>query len=82
MKKGETIQVENYQLGEKLGKGAFGVVYKGLDITTGQFVAVKRLPRSTLDAEALQVGHREPSRGVAACCPRRSRSYPCFTARG
>lgn len=49
--KGHTLQVGNYQLGEKLGKGAFGTVYKGLDMKTGQFVAVKRIAREFIDGE-------------------------------
>jgi len=51
--KGTAKQVEDYQLGEKLGKGAFGAVYKGLNVRSGQFVAVKRLRRQNLDEDAL-----------------------------
>jgi len=49
------IRLARQQLGEQLGKGAFGVVVKGLDITTGQFVAVKRLPREAIDEKKMMV---------------------------
>ena len=32
-----------YSLGEKLGRGAFGSVYRGLDTETSQFVAIKTI---------------------------------------
>ncbi|KAL0082583.1 kinase-like domain-containing protein [Phycomyces blakesleeanus] len=32
-----------YQLGNCIGKGQFGSVYRGLDLTTGEIVAVKRV---------------------------------------
>jgi serine/threonine protein kinase len=51
--KGMAKQVEDYQLGEKLGKGAFGAVYKGLNVRSGQFVALKRMRRENLDEDAL-----------------------------
>lgn len=31
-------------LGEVLGKGGYGVVYKGWNSETGEFVAVKQIP--------------------------------------
>jgi serine/threonine protein kinase len=36
-------RIGSYQIGEALGKGAFGTVYKGLDIETGETVAIKRV---------------------------------------
>jgi serine/threonine protein kinase len=44
-----------YQLGETLGKGAFGTVYKGLDVENGDFVAIKQIncndiPRGQLES--------------------------------
>merc|ERR1712137_1454093 len=48
-----TMQVGNYQLGAKLGKGAFGAVYKGLDLKTGQFVAIKRIGLDRIDGDQM-----------------------------
>lgn len=39
----EAQVIGQYQLGEMLGKGAFGVVYRGLNMETGAFVAVKQI---------------------------------------
>ena len=36
-------RIGHYQIGEALGKGAFGTVYKGLNIETGETVAIKRV---------------------------------------
>jgi len=33
-----------YVLGEQIGKGAFGVVYLGMDVSTAEHVAVKEMP--------------------------------------
>jgi serine/threonine protein kinase len=35
---------EGYRLGDKLGAGAFGAVYQGLDTTSGGLVAIKIIP--------------------------------------
>lgn len=43
-KESEPENFENYQLGSKLGQGAFGSVYLGLDINTGGLVAIKTIP--------------------------------------
>jgi serine/threonine protein kinase len=47
------------QLGEQIGKGAFGKVFKGLNVETGQFVAIKRLSRAKIDEEAFMVRTNE-----------------------
>lgn len=31
------------QLGEQIGKGGYGVVYRGMRLDTGEFVAVKQV---------------------------------------
>eukprot|EP01102_Stenamoeba_stenopodia_P002402 TRINITY_DN12221_c0_g1_i1.p1 TRINITY_DN12221_c0_g1~~TRINITY_DN12221_c0_g1_i1.p1 ORF type:complete len:853 (-),score=167.69 TRINITY_DN12221_c0_g1_i1:79-2637(-) len=41
--KREAQVIGQYQLGEMLGKGAFGTVYRGLNIETGAFVAIKQI---------------------------------------
>eukprot|EP01087_Luapelamoeba_hula_P017991 TRINITY_DN5733_c0_g1_i1.p1 TRINITY_DN5733_c0_g1~~TRINITY_DN5733_c0_g1_i1.p1 ORF type:complete len:693 (-),score=116.07 TRINITY_DN5733_c0_g1_i1:139-2217(-) len=42
-----------YQLKEKVGKGAFGIVYKGFEFETGKYVAIKRLKKEGIDEKAL-----------------------------
>ena len=39
----KTKKVGNYQIGELLGKGAIGFVYKGLHLDTGNIVAIKQV---------------------------------------
>ena len=39
----------SYQLGDEIGKGGFGTVYRGLNTETGDFVAVKQLPLRGMD---------------------------------
>jgi serine/threonine protein kinase len=35
-----------YRVGDKIGRGAFGTVYKALDSESGEFVAIKRISTS------------------------------------
>ncbi|MDP2437214.1 MAG: protein kinase [archaeon] len=46
-------RVAEFQLGEVLGKGAFGVVYTGLSVSTGEMVAVKQIPLKEISAKEL-----------------------------
>jgi len=39
----EEIEVEQYQLGNIIGRGQFGCVYRALNLVTGQIVAIKRI---------------------------------------
>jgi len=41
-------RVGEFKLGETIGKGGFGTVIKGISMTTGQFVAIKQIPLSSL----------------------------------
>ncbi|KAA6404394.1 MAG: putative Cytokinesis protein sepH [Streblomastix strix] len=42
---GPTVrQLGNYQIGEMIGKGAAGTVYKGVNLQSGKFVAIKQIP--------------------------------------
>lgn len=43
------------RLGEELGRGAYGQVYRGMDTRTGQHVAIKQLSLERIPAESLQV---------------------------
>lgn len=38
--------IECYQILETIGKGANGLVHKGLNLTNGMFVAMKEMPIS------------------------------------
>lgn len=38
---------------EKVGKGAFGIVYKALHFETGSFVAIKRMTKEGIDEKML-----------------------------
>ncbi|KAG8995688.1 hypothetical protein FRB94_008863 [Tulasnella sp. JGI-2019a] len=45
--------LSNYQLGDSLGKGAFGQVYRALNWTTGETVAVKQIQLSNIPKSEL-----------------------------
>jgi hypothetical protein len=43
----------NQHIGAEIGRGGFAVVFQALNVETGDFVAVKRFPLSTVDEESL-----------------------------
>src|SRR3989338_4994066 len=58
-KSGSQRRIGAIQLGEALGRGAFGTVYKGLNVETGTTVAVKRLDISQMPTEEFGAVKRE-----------------------
>jgi len=50
------MRVANYEYAEKIGQGAFGTIYKGRNVKTGEYVVIKTEPRdvefSTLKHES------------------------------
>eukprot|EP01017_Pseudomicrothorax_dubius_P028439 TRINITY_DN3378_c0_g1_i1.p1 TRINITY_DN3378_c0_g1~~TRINITY_DN3378_c0_g1_i1.p1 ORF type:complete len:1082 (+),score=271.01 TRINITY_DN3378_c0_g1_i1:140-3385(+) len=49
-------KVGNYQIGEMIGKGAIGVVYRGLNLETGMNVAIKQVSLANIkDDELLSI---------------------------
>ena len=43
--------VGDYQLGQQLGKGGFGVVWEGRNVKTGDFVAIKSVSIHNVPAD-------------------------------
>lgn len=43
----------HYQLGNAIGRGQFGTVYRALNLNTGQMVAIKRIPVDGLKEEEI-----------------------------
>lgn len=52
--KGKTLG-EKYILGDEIGKGAYGRVYKGLDIENADFVAIKQVSLENIAQEDLNI---------------------------
>ena len=44
-----------YRVGDQVGKGAFGSVYKSLDIDNGSTVAIKAIPVQNIGSQKLQI---------------------------
>jgi serine/threonine protein kinase len=44
---------DKYLLGDEIGKGAYGRVYKGLDLENGDFVAIKQVSLENIPPEDL-----------------------------
>lgn len=49
----------HYQLGNAIGRGQFGTVYRALNLNTGQMVAIKRIPVDGLKEEEITQLMRE-----------------------
>ena len=54
-KPSQDAELKDYQLGDCLGKGAFGSVYRALNMSTGETVAVKQIRLADLPRPELRV---------------------------
>jgi serine/threonine protein kinase len=50
----KTVLSDRFLLGEELGRGAYGQVYKGVDTTNGDVVAIKQIALGGVTPENLQ----------------------------
>lgn len=50
-----STQIGDYVLGQAIGKGAAGTVYKAINVMTGDFVAIKEIPITNVaEIESMQ----------------------------
>ena len=49
------VGVRAQMLGDEIGKGAYGRVYKGLDLENGDFVAIKQVSLENIPQEDLNI---------------------------
>ncbi|KAI3713964.1 hypothetical protein L1987_72553 [Smallanthus sonchifolius] len=54
LNKSKTLD-NKYMLGDEIGKGAYGRVYKGLDLENGDFVAIKQVSLENIAQEDLNI---------------------------
>ncbi|ORX91461.1 hypothetical protein K493DRAFT_50780 [Basidiobolus meristosporus CBS 931.73] len=47
--------IRDYQLGDRIGKGAFGSVYRGLNLHNGEVVAIKQIKLTNIPSTELDV---------------------------
>jgi serine/threonine protein kinase len=59
MKSDYIKKVDHFLLTQELGRGVYGVVYKGVHESTGKEVAVKMIPKAKLDKRNLEYLERE-----------------------
>ncbi|CAD8209200.1 unnamed protein product [Paramecium octaurelia] len=52
-------KIGNYQLGDLLGRGSIGTVYKGLNLELGTLVAIKQVSRATLKEDQYKALQQE-----------------------
>lgn len=51
--------LDNYSLGDRIGRGAFAAVYKAIHLKTGEFVAIKQIPLAKIKAVESVMGEIE-----------------------
>lgn len=51
--------LDNYSLGDRIGRGAFAAVYKAIHLKTGEFVAIKQIPLARIKAVESVMGEIE-----------------------
>lgn len=72
------LTVGTFQLGNCIGKGAFGVVYKGLNLEDGEIVAIKQISLDeATEIDSVMVRTVQSPRACAAshrrACSKKSR---------
>ncbi|KAJ2162751.1 Protein kinase of the Mitotic Exit Network [Coemansia sp. RSA 552] len=68
-------RLTNYQLGNCIGRGQFGSVYRALDLETGEMVAVKQISLEGQDAESMEDVMQEVELLKSLSSPRIVRYY-------
>ncbi|KAI9828449.1 MAG: hypothetical protein M1832_002877 [Thelocarpon impressellum] len=68
---------QQYEMLEMLGSGNFGVVYKAIDLATGETVAIKHIDLETEDDEIAEV-QTEIAMLSSCACPQITQYRTCF----